>query len=78
MNKLFVTVICLTLFAGIALADEGKFEPVKLEVDGLNYDLKKQEEYKINNDVFEFKKWYVEPFELPENRELPAKEETDS
>ena len=75
MNKLFVTVICLTLCAGMTLADEGKFEPVKLEVDGLSYDLKKQEEYQMNNDVFEFKKWYIEPFEYIGNKEISIQKE---
>ncbi len=73
-NFLFIC-FYLTIFSGLCFAEENsdkKFEPVQLEVGGLVYDLKKQEEFKINNDVFEFKKWYVEPFQKLE----PAKEPT--
>ena len=79
MRNFLVIGICLTAFTGFCLANdenaekpEKAFEPVHLEVGGLGYDLKKQEEYQINNDVFDFKKWYVEPFQKLE----PAKEPT--
>lgn len=63
MKKAVILSVFLCLAMGISIADDGQFKPVKLEVGGLDYDLKKQEEYKINNDVFEFRKWYVEPIE---------------
>lgn len=71
MKKLIVLSLLL-ITSGYVIADEGKFEPVKLEVNGLDFDLKKQEEYHINNDVFEFKKWYVDPIETNKTFEKPT------
>ena len=73
MKKMFVLALLSCVFADVVSAEDKAFEPVKLEVGGLSYDFKKQEESQINNDVFEFKKWYVEPFEM-QNNELKKTE----
>lgn len=77
MKKVLLICLCFTAFSGFCYAEETikennkTFKPVHLDVNGLGYDLKKQEEYQINNDVFEFKKWYVEPFQKLEPQKEP-------